>query len=69
MNNLYKIKQKIIVEKGEVKALAKLFNCTVQMVYKSLSFSMNSLLARKIRKSALERGGLDISEMFKKEKK
>jgi len=57
------MKRRIVTERGEGKQLAQLFNCTVQMVNYSLSFRKNSLLARKIRKAALERGGFDTGEV------
>jgi hypothetical protein len=41
------------------KQLAELFKCTPVMVSYSLNFKTNSMLARKIRKAALERGGID----------
>jgi hypothetical protein len=46
---------------GDGKRLAKLFGCSEQMVTYALHFKKNSLLARKIRKAAMERGGVDIS--------
>jgi hypothetical protein len=59
------MKRKIIVEHGEVLSIAKIFGCTRQMVGYSLSFKKNSLLARKIRKVAVERGGFDTDEVIK----
>ncbi|GAB6010826.1 ArsR family transcriptional regulator [Viscerimonas tarda] len=53
------MKQRIVVERGEVNELHKLFKCSRQMVTYSLSFKKNSFLARKIRKAAMERGGID----------
>jgi hypothetical protein len=57
------MKRRIVIERGEGKQLAKLFECSEQMVYYSLCFKKNSLLARKIRKAALERGGLDTDKI------
>jgi hypothetical protein len=59
------MKRKIMVDKGEVKQIARLIGCTGQMVYSSLSFKKNSLLARKIRKLALLRGGIDTDVLLR----
>jgi hypothetical protein len=48
------MKRRIVVERGDGRCLSEIFGCTVQMVTYSLSFKKNSLLARKIRKAALE---------------
>ena len=52
--------KKVVVEYGEVRAIAKILGCTEEMVSKSLSYKKNSLLARKIRKVAQERGGVEV---------
>jgi hypothetical protein len=57
------MKRKIVTNYGETKAIAKLLECTPEMVSYALNFQKNSLLARKIRKLALDRGGIDISEL------
>jgi hypothetical protein len=57
------MKRKIVIDRGEGKKLAKLFGCTAQMVSYSLTFRKNSLLARKIRKAALENGGIDTDKL------
>jgi hypothetical protein len=62
------MKRKIVVERGECKKLAMLFGCSEQMVYYSLSFRKNSLLARKIRNAAMERGGLDTAALINQQK-
>ena len=54
------MKKKIIVEYGEQAAIAKILGCTVEMVCHSLAFRKNSLLARQIRKVAIERGGVEV---------
>lgn len=52
--------KRIIVQYGEVNAIAKILNCTVSMVSHSLAYRKNGLLARRIRKIALERGGQEV---------
>jgi hypothetical protein len=60
------MKRRIVVEHGEVKQIALLMNCTVQMVNGALAFRKNSFLARKIRKIAIERGGIDTEILKQK---
>jgi hypothetical protein len=62
------MKQRIVVDFGEGRELAKLFKCTHQMVTYSLNFKKNSFLARKIRKAAMERGGIDTSAVENQKK-
>jgi hypothetical protein len=57
------MKRKIVTDRGESITIARTFGCTVQMVSDSLNFRKNSPLARKIRKTALERGGVDTSKL------
>lgn len=52
--------KRIVVQYGEVKAIAKIANCTFEMVSHALAYRKNSLLARKIRKIAIERGGQEV---------
>ena len=54
------MKKKIIVEHGEQVAIAKILGCTPEMVCHALAFRKESFLARKIRKVAMERGGVEI---------
>lgn len=54
------MKRKIVVEHGEVRAIARLMECTPEMVSHSLSFRKNSPLAQRIRRMALLRGGIEI---------
>lgn len=54
------MKKKIIVEHGEQVAIAKILDCTPEMVCHALAFRKESFLARKIRKVAMERGGVEI---------
>lgn len=54
------MKKKIVVGYGEHAHIAKLMGCTPDMVSKSLRFEKNSLLARRIRKVAVELGGVEV---------
>ena len=54
------MKERIIVEHGEVKKISELMDCTWEMVSHSLAFRKNSHLARAIRKLAIERGGIKV---------
>lgn len=54
------MKRKIVVEHGEQRAIAQIMGCTVEMVCHSLAFRKNSILARQIRKVAVERGGVEV---------
>jgi len=58
------MKRRIVTERGEVKRLADLFGCTVQMASYALNFRRNSFFARDIRKEALKRGGFDTGEVI-----
>lgn len=46
--------EKIIVERGEIKRLAKIFNVTEEFVYMALRYARDSEWARKIRYVALK---------------
>ena len=54
------MKRKIVVEHGESLKIAKIMGCTPVMVCYALSYKKNTLLAQKIRKVALERGGVEV---------
>lgn len=54
------MKKKIIVAFGEQRFIAKTLNCTQVMVCYALSYKKDSMLARKIRKMAMERGGVEV---------
>lgn len=54
------MKRRIVVEYGEVANIAKLMGCTYEMVSHSLAFRKDTDLARRIRKMALARGGVEI---------
>ena len=52
--------RKIVVEQGEVTAIAKLMGCTTVFVSYALNFRKNSELAKRIRRMALLRGGIEV---------
>lgn len=53
--NIEKMKdEKIFVERGEIKRLAKIFGVTDEFVYMALRYARDSELARKIRYTALK---------------
>lgn len=54
------MKERIVVEYGEVNKIAELMGCTNVMVSHALAFRKNSKLARSIRKLAIERGGSKV---------
>ena len=54
------MKERIVVEYGEVSKIAGLMGCSPEMVTHSLAFRKNSKLARSIRKLAIERGGSKV---------
>lgn len=45
---------------GEQKAIAKILGCTPVSVCNALAFRKDTPLARKIRKVAMERGGVEV---------
>ncbi len=64
MNNFYnEMKQgkQILTRRGEVKYLTELFNCSKPTVIKALDFRRNTELSMRIRKAALERGGVETN--------
>lgn len=54
------MKERIVVEYGEVSNIARLKGCSPEMVTHSLAFRKNSKLARSIRKLAIDRGGSKV---------
>jgi hypothetical protein len=50
---------KILVELGERKKLMKIFGKSHVTVRRALNGQTNTLLAQKIRKAAIERGGME----------
>ena len=48
------------MEYGEVASIAKLMGCTYEMVSHSLAFRKDTELARRIRRMALTRGGVEV---------
>lgn len=53
---------KIIVEHGEKKRLAKLFKCSHVTIREALAGNTLSSLSIKIRSAAIERGGLECKK-------
>jgi len=62
------MKRKIVTDYGETKKISEMLGCTPEMVSYSLNFQKNSPLARKIRKIAVERGGIDTGLLINKNK-
>lgn len=54
------MKKKIVVQHGENTAIAKILGCTHEYVCHALAYRKDSVLARKIRKVAMERGGVEV---------
>lgn len=54
------MRRRIVVEQGEVTAIARLMGCTTVFVSYALNFRRDSELARRIRRMALLRGGIEI---------
>lgn len=55
--------RRIVISRGDGVKIASAFNCTREMVSKSLNFKKNSMLARKIRHVAKEQyGGIEIGK-------
>lgn len=52
--------KEIITRRGEVKAIRKLLGLTEATVINALRFRTKSELAEKIRKTAIDRGGVEI---------
>jgi hypothetical protein len=50
----------ILVKQGEKKELAKLFRKSHVTIRRALRGSTETLLAKKIRKAAIERGGMEV---------
>ncbi|WP_298551747.1 ArsR family transcriptional regulator [uncultured Parabacteroides sp.] len=56
------MKKRIVVDHGEVKRIARLMNCTYEMVSHSLAYRKDTKLAKAIRKMALMRGGVEVGD-------
>lgn len=55
--------RRIVLDRGDVAKIAKVMNCTREMVSKALNFKKDSMLARKIRYVAKEQfGGIEIGK-------
>lgn len=59
INKLQKQMNKILVERGEHKMLMKIFNVSHVTVRESLRGNIKTDLGKKIRKAAIERGGIE----------
>ncbi|HBA30563.1 ArsR family transcriptional regulator [Parabacteroides goldsteinii] len=61
------MEERIIVARGNVSRIARMKNCSREMVSHSLAFRKNTRLARSIRKLALELGGIKVGGTDKEE--
>jgi hypothetical protein len=52
--------KQIITQYGERRKMAKLFKTTPQLIHRALRFGSQSNLAQKVRKYALDNGGILI---------
>lgn len=55
------MKKRIVVDRGEIKKISKDFKVTSKAVWEALVYRSNSSKANLIRKVALERGGVEVS--------
>lgn len=53
---------KIVTSRGEVNKIAMLMGCHRVVVSRALNFQCDSVLARKIRKMAVLRGGVEVGK-------
>lgn len=53
-------KPRIVVARGEIEMLRKIFKCSRTIIWQSLTFRRDDEVARKIRKAAIERGGVEL---------
>ncbi len=58
---------KILVNHGDKQKIMKIFQCSYPTVRTALNGKVNSSLAHKIRKTAIEYGGVEV-EIIKKKK-
>ena len=56
------MRKRIVVDRGEIKKISKDFKVTSKAVWEALVYRSNSSKARRIRKVALERGGVEIGD-------
>lgn len=54
------MKKKIVVQHGENTAIAKILGCTHEYVCHALAYRKDTPLARRVRKVAMERGGVEV---------
>lgn len=52
--------KKIVVEHGEQLAIAQIMRCSAEFVCRALSYRKDTPLARRVRKVAMERGGVEV---------
>lgn len=57
------MKKYIHITKENREGLAKVFDVTDRMVWAAITFEKNSDLAKRIRKAAIERGGIMMNEL------
>lgn len=57
---------RVFVPHGEKKELMKIFDCSHVTVREALNGNSNSKLAQKIRKAAIERGGVSVDNKSKR---
>ncbi len=57
--------RKIVVERGTTKELVEVFGTNRITVWQALTFQTDTMLAKRIRKAAMERGGVEISQQGK----
>lgn len=54
------MEHKIVVDRGEVNKIAKLMGCHRVVVSRAVNYQSDSSLARRIRKMAILRGGVEV---------
>ena len=59
------MEKRIVINRGDSKFLENTFNVTQMMVWNALHFRRDTMLAKKIRKAAIERGGVLIEPKTK----
>ncbi|MGP1436249.1 MAG: hypothetical protein ACTTKN_06435 [Phocaeicola sp.] len=55
------MRKRIVVDRGEIKKISKDFKVTSKAVWEALVYRSNSSKANLIRKVAIERGGVEVS--------
>ena len=57
-----KVGHRIVVGRGEVESLCRLFSRSRVQVWRALTFRDDHAMARRIRKAAIERGGIEVGK-------